>query len=384
MTLVLILLVVFGGALVLAIGIIGAVERSSQRHLARAEEEERQALEGGRRRAAPRLSPAETRQLDAELREVLAAEAAPSSSMPATATAGLQLYRMDVRGQVRILEDGGRTVVERLPQTPHGETPKGAWAKDGHLFVVGYQYTGAPGEDTGTLWHRLPDGCWQVEWRSEERLIVSVVGDRVDDLWAVGSRCLVHYDGKAWREAELPPLGDRKGLSSAWQSPRGELFVPTYDGRIFRRGVDGAWVQELDMGGGQLLAIVGRGEEIVCCGDSGQIRRRLPDGTWASEESGVNSQLRVALARPEGLYLAGGTHLLFSNAPGSWKPMAGAPLWIRSLCARSDGFLVACNGDTLVQRPGAWQTVWKGGGELAVADGAALYVVELLEKRIDG
>ncbi|MGC4122995.1 MAG: hypothetical protein QM765_52180 [Myxococcales bacterium] len=369
MALFLILLVV-GGALAFTVAVIGAVERSSKRHLAQHEEEERRLLEAARPRkvasAPPKRPPEETRQLDSELaqvREILSAAGAPPSTLPPPSTAGLQTYRMDVRGQVRILAARKEPVVERLPPCPHGEMPKGARAVGGHLFVVGYQYTGAPGEDTGTLWHRHPDGRWEIEWRSLERLLVSVGGDRLGELWAVGSRCLVHQQGERWREVELPPLGDRKGLSSLWQSARGELFAPTYDGRLFRRGTDGAWSQELDQGGGQLLAIAGRGDEVVCCGDSGQIRRRMPDGAWHAEDSGVKSQLRVALARPEGFYVAGGMHLLFSSTPGSWQPVSGAPQWIRSLATTADGALLACNGDTFLKQGDAWQLVSKGRGE---------------------
>ncbi len=385
-------LVLVGGTIAITIAIVSAVERSSRRHLAQAEAQKRRQVEEAVRpnlAAAAKISAAEAAQLDSELaqvREILEAQGAPESAMPPPSTAGMQLYRVDVRGQVRVLCAGAEPLVERLPQTPHGEMPKGAWAGGGHLFVVGYQYTGAPGEDTGTIWHRHPDGHWLVEWRSEERLLVSVCGERPDDLWAVGSRCLVHYDGKAWREAELPPLGDRKGLSSVWRSPRGELFAPTYDGRVFRRGVDGAWVQELDQGGGQLLAVIGRGDEVVCCGDTGQIRRRAADGTWRAESSGIRSQLRVALSRPEGIYLAGGMNLLCSDAPGRWVPVAGAPQWIRSLCAGADGSLVACSGDTFVRRPGreAWELVSKGRGEIAAVDGATTYVVEIVETRMEG
>jgi hypothetical protein len=312
-----------------------------------------------------------------ELRGVLHDAGVPERELPSADPAQLHVVRMQVQGLLHSirLDDGDAPVrTEPLPSAPHGEMPRGIWGAGADLYVAGYQYTGDDGEDTGTIYHRLPDGSWRVEWQTEARLFGSIWGSGLDNIYAVGGSC-ARFDGRAWREETIEGLGGGY-LLAVWGSSPLDVYVSTGDGRIFRSRGDGRWQLEASLGCA-LHTLGGWGDQAVwAAGNEGRVFRRRAAGEWVPEESGTRAQLvSFFAASPEEAYLAGGEHLLRSRGDGSWQPVDGAPAWTRRVTGTPEGEIFV-GGPLARLQAGRWEPIpLEGSIDGLWCDGRVLHVL---------
>jgi hypothetical protein len=333
-------------------------------------DEEREAAEG--------ISPQRRSELEQELsyvRDRLREAGVPEEEMPA-AGGRFQVVQMEVKGRVYILEDGVEVAMEPLPAFEHGEMPKAVWGGQRHLYVVGYQYTGDSREDTGVIYHRTPDGQWQVEWREEEKPVVGVWGTGPDNVFAVGRGGVVHWDGRRWSKRPID-LQPGEVLLAVWGNALGDVYATSGQGRVFRSRAGGAFAVEAELGVA-LYGLGGAGRTFWAAGDGGSIFRTDGDGRWSREPAPTRAQLvSVCALGPDEAYVAGGQALLRSDGDGVWDELPRAPQWARCVVDDGEGGILVGTGGALARFGGeAWQTLdWKGSVSGLSVEGDRIYVV---------
>lgn len=60
----------------------------------------------------------------------------------------------------------------------------------------------------------------------------AVTGTRADDVWAVGERTILHFDGQRWKP--VPQPGPAESWRAAWATPSGDLWI-VGEQKVFRR-----------------------------------------------------------------------------------------------------------------------------------------------------
>ncbi len=81
-------------------------------------------------------------------------------------------------------------------------------APDGTLFTAGYMITGKPGPDTGAVHRLAPGGKLERVFESPERELYDVWGRTSSDVYAVGPKIVVHWDGATWTEIPITGITD--------------------------------------------------------------------------------------------------------------------------------------------------------------------------------
>jgi hypothetical protein len=214
--------------------------------------------------------------------------------------------------------------LERLPfpapKHGHGDSVTGIWlAPDDTLFAVGSMITGVPGPDTGAV-HRLQPGGKQLERVLEvpERELYGVWGRSASDVYAVGPKVVMHWDGAAWSEL---PIDGVVGTINHVTGTAAELWItavtndPEERGRVYRR-TGSTWQRELE------VPCVLRGLSIAAttlyaAGACNTVFRRAPDGTWTHERV-PQSFVYDVVASSDSIVYAAATQLLRRASDGTW------------------------------------------------------------------
>lgn len=229
------------------------------------------------------------------------------------------------------------------PKHGHGDSVNDAWlAPDGTLFTAGYMITGVPGPDTGAVHRMLPGGALERVLELPERELWSVWGRSASDVYAVGPKVVMHYDGAAWSELPIDGVvGDINNVTgtatelwiaganndpessriyrltgTTWQR---EIEVPCvlrglsianatlYAGgacnTVFRRGFDGTWTNE-HIPQSFVYDLVATSDSVVYAAAT-QLLRRTPDGTWVVANVGLPRVHSVYPGRGDQIFMVG-------------------------------------------------------------------------------
>lgn len=132
--------------------------------------------------------------------------------------------------------DGSAWTQETLPGTPLKVALYKVWGTSADdLWIVG---------DTGVIWHRI-GGAWKREGEGVARgRLTTVAGCSASEVYAVGGRELLSWNGAAWTRSDTQLLSDVNGVAcapaSAPQRDHGRVVV-VGAGSLKLRLVDGAW-----------------------------------------------------------------------------------------------------------------------------------------------
>jgi hypothetical protein len=255
---------------------------------------------------------------------------------------------------------------DKLPPAIHNhdEALRGAYvAPDGTEFLVGYNYTGVPGPDTGVVYRKDKGGEWKIVYSKRENELGHLFGRSANDVWAAGVKTLAHWDGTAWKEETITGLDGN--VAGVWGNDK-ELYVvggpshPKGDGgRIYHRDAAGAWTVD-GHAKSFLFGVGGAGDVVYAVGQDGQILRRAKAGTWTDEGTSLGTNEVVYAAGPKDIYVAGSS-LLHSNGDGTWQkvtlPTTSQP---RNVWGRSSSDVYAGTLDGLYHlQGGTWRaTAW--------------------------
>lgn len=143
-----------------------------------------------------------------------------------------------------------------------------------------------------------------------------VWGASPDDLWAVGGSgfaeseaVIVHWDGSAWTQVELPPLErDSRGLFKVWGTGADDVYAVGHLGLVLHW--DGATWTELFVGASNdLVSLWGTGpDHIVIVGGRSNGSVSFWDGeTWTTEILGPIPGLNGVWMRTPGVAHVAGT-----------------------------------------------------------------------------
>ncbi len=256
---------------------------------------------------------------------------------------------------------------DKLPPALHGhdEAIRGAYvAPDGAEFLVGYNYTGVPGPDTGVVYRKDPGGAFKIVYSRRENELGHVWGRSSKDVWVAGVKTLAHWDGAAWKEEMVTGMDGT--LSGIWGNDK-ELYIvggPSHSkgdgGRIYRRDAAGVWTVD-GHGKSFLFDVGGAGDLIFAAGQDGQILRRTKAGAWVDEGKSTAFNEHVYVAGAKDIYVAGSS-LLHSTGDGAWTkvklPTTSQPrnVWGRG---SSDVYVGTLDGLYHLQA-GTWRaTAWQ-------------------------
>lgn len=178
-------------------------------------------------------------------------------------------------------------------EVPEGGMLNWVYGVDGETWIVGEQGRAL----------RLVDGAFDEEYSTGvDAPLWGVWGASADDLWAVGgdardrngSPVLLHWDGAAWEQVELPEL-DRPApaLFKVWGTSATQVFAVGSQGVIL--AYDGENWSQIPSGTGEdLVSLWGRApDDIVCVGGrSNGVLGRYNGDAWSFETlqrvSGLN------------------------------------------------------------------------------------------------
>jgi hypothetical protein len=129
--------------------------------------------------------------------------------------------------------DGASWTAVTLPGEPQGRALFKVWGSSSDdLFVVG---------EAGILWHKQGD-IWTLE--SDPPLaagnLTTVHGCSATEVYAVGGRDVLRYDGAAWSKVDLPLSNDVNGVFCV----DSETAALVGMGGLKQRRVDGAWIDD--------------------------------------------------------------------------------------------------------------------------------------------
>jgi len=204
------------------------------------------------------------------------------------------------------------------PKHGHGDSVNDAWlAPDGTLFTAGYMITGVPGPDTGAVHRMLPGGALERVLELPERELWSVWGRSASDVYAVGPKVVMHWDGAAWSE---PPIDGVVGDINNVTGTATELWIAGANNdpessRIYRL-TGTTWQREIE------VPCVLRGLSIANAtlyagGACNTVFRRGSDGTWTNERI-PQSFVYDLVATSDSVVYAAATQLLRRNPDGTW------------------------------------------------------------------
>lgn len=230
-------------------------------------------------------------------------------------------------------------------------TPVGLWAQD--LSTLYVTCTG-PRRGEGRALLRVTVERVELLAQGAEGSVGELVGEREDDLYALGGRVLLHWDGQSWRE--LPGPGNDVLLASALSTPDGLLVLESWGsgsgfGRLHRYQA-GSWSLVFD------FAALGQRMEGPLVSADGALWLRAFDfnrgrisvargeaGAWAIVE---------APSRQDGTLRQAGDRLWFVAASRAW-------VRTRERWAAAPGF----PGTQYDVMAGDGETAWVFGGQVA-------------------
>jgi hypothetical protein len=116
------------------------------------------------------------------------------------------------------------------PDESRAHNLTGVWGASGSdVFAVG-QSSG--GVEPGTILHF--DGATWSKMESPVRgNLNAIYGFSSNDVWAVGDRAIIHYDGNGWSVPAEWHIGDG-GLNSMWGRSTNDIFAVGFKGRVLR------------------------------------------------------------------------------------------------------------------------------------------------------
>jgi hypothetical protein len=252
------------------------------------------------------------------------------------------------------LGKNGKTTTRPFPVPKHksGDSINGAYlAPDGTLFTAGYMITGKPGPDTGAVHRVTPGGAIERVFELPEHELWGVGGRNANDVYAIGPKTVVHWDGHAW--TELPIKGVNGTINQVTVTATDVWIVAVNndpeESRIYR--LDGTtWKQDVE------LPCLLRGLSFAdttayASGACNTVFRRAPNGTWKNERIPQGGAFDVVAVSPSVAYVAA-EQLLRRKPDGTWVVAdAGFPRVHGVQRGRGDrvivlGNVVASGGDS--------------------------------------
>jgi hypothetical protein len=113
---------------------------------------------------------------------------------------------------------------------------------------------------------------WEVDATPIVPTLTAVWGTAPDDIWAVGDRITLHFNGTAWT-AVRPEAARLETLYGVWGSGSTSVWaVGTYGTILYFDGND--WRAESAPGESHLLAVGGNENDVWAVGSDGAIWRR--------------------------------------------------------------------------------------------------------------
>lgn len=243
----------------------------------------------------------------------------------------------------------GRAWSLRILELPG--TPVGLWAQDPSTL---YLTCTGPRLGAGRSLVRVTAERVELLAQGADGSVGELVGEREDDLYALGGRVLLHWDGQTWRE--LPGPGNDVLLASALSTPDGLLVLESWGsgsgfGRLHRYQA-GSWSLVFD------FAALGQRMEGPLVSADGALWLRAFDfnrgrisvargeaGAWAIVE---------APSRQDGTLRQAGDRLWFVAASRAW-------VRTRERWAAAPGF----PGTQYDVMAGDGETAWVFGGQVA-------------------
>jgi hypothetical protein len=267
--------------------------------------------------------------------------------------------RTDGHDLVALRKDGTTLVVPfPAPKHGHGDSVNGMWmAPDGTLFTVGYMITGVPGPDTGAIHRYTPGGKLERVFEVPERELWGIWGRTASDIYAIGPKIVLHFDGTTWTELPIP--GITHDINAVGGNAT-DVWIEAVNNNPERsqiyRLVGGTWKQEADVP--CLLRGLGAGPKIAyAAGACDAVFRRDPDGHWKHEKIPRGGAYDIAVVSDSDAYLAA-EELLHRAPDGTWKAVETP--WPRvHTVERAQGDLVFAIGNIV-----------QSGGDSGVAVGA--------------
>jgi hypothetical protein len=131
--------------------------------------------------------------------------------------------------------DGTQWTPEVLPGAPLGRTHFKVWGtRSSDLWVVG---------EATTIWHRAGTTWSRVDTtKLGGATLRTVTGCAVNDVWAVGDRSVLHFDGTVWSAALSGLFADVNGVACLGVGSTAIVG----SGGSKQRLVDGKWIDEFD------------------------------------------------------------------------------------------------------------------------------------------
>lgn len=270
---------------------------------------------------------------------------------------------------------------------------EGIWAGDGNVMVAGRENLVWRGTDSGGGFeqpipqrgqltcgteidgavflagegaYRYEDGKWSnlnKEYMTRA-LPADIAGRNRNDIYAVGSEMILHYDGSQWTWVNA---GFNQQLSSVCVDASGDVLVAgrtqDYPGSMVAyRLHNGTWSPEtIPFDGNPIYDMCSTGDVVFAVGAHGMVAV-LRNGVWRPLPSGTTDGLYSVWAYDErNVYAANGERNELCYYDGrSWTPMqvgGGSRYGIRSIwgTGRDDLFAVAGEGAVIHYDGSSWQ-----------------------------
>jgi len=214
----------------------------------------------------------------------------------------------------------GKPTTRPFPPPKHdsGDSMNGMWlAPDGTLFTAGYMITGKPGPDTGAV-HRLkPGGAIERIHEIAERELWAIWGRTSSDVYAIGPKIALHFDGAAWKELSIAGID---GTINQVTGTATDVWVVAVnndpeESRIYRL-VGTTWKQDVEVPC-LLRGLSFAGEAAYASGACNTVFRRAPDGKWTNERIPQGGAFDIVATSPSQAYVAA-HQLLRRNPDGTW------------------------------------------------------------------
>jgi hypothetical protein len=267
---------------------------------------------------APSRQPAVTRgNAGGETNEQIAAEA---NAFEAAAQRGeIQWTTTEGHDLVTIGARGTHSDHFPAPKFGHGDVVESTWlAQDGTLYVVGYMITGVSGPDTGAIHRLAPGGKLERVFESKDRELYDVWGRSATDVYAVGPKIIVHWDGHAW--TEVPHIGVKGTIAHVTGTATG-VWIAGIDNKpeqswIYRLD-GGRWIQETQTEC-MVRGLSAATSVVYASGACDAVYRRTPDGKWSIETIPATGAFEVVAVSDNVAYVAADV-LVARNDDGKWS-----------------------------------------------------------------
>jgi hypothetical protein len=194
---------------------------------------------------------------------------------------------------------------------------------------------------------------WQRVFSPSVSPLHGLSGSAEDDIWAVGSRTAVHWDGVRWK---LRDMSVQHSLNAVWAGDSANVWAVGSSSKIFRWG-GSAWEQSYENPSGQpLYAVWGSApNDVWAVGDKGVVAHWVEEGWDLAVPAGslTNRRLRAVWGLgPGDVWAAGDAGTLLHFDGQEWKAVPSP------------------TGNTLHGLCGAENTLWAVGEQGTVLRGS--------------